>query len=524
MIKKRSLFSFFELKKTSGLVKLLVLLVFFVIFQIWVLGQESLTWDEIGHYQEGVAALQKDVFTISPNSPTFIPQLTALPVVFGLIDNQLFFARLMVISLAVLLALAIYFFVLGFASQKTAFWAVFFFLFEPLVFANSHYVTLDIGFTLLFFLAYWLFWVWLEKPNGWLTSIAGFSLGLCFASKVTGIGFFLFICLTLLVFGKKIAYFKLRVGYLIWLLVFILLGIWFTYRFTFGTLGGFTPNGLRLSNQIHQKLLLVNPQLAFLLEKIMTIPLPLGDFPRILKNALVFNLSPKQSFFLGEMRSSSGLLMFLLFLLKTPLPLLFLFFCGLKKISFSGFKIKLIIPLIAVFAFTLLTRMDLRLRYLLPVYPFLAIISALGLKRGWSLFLVFWFAVNFIFSLPHTLYYANLASRFFGPPYLVFSDSNLDWGQGLLALARYAQKNQIGQVNLSYYGIDDPNRHGFAGFLKERICKMPCFIDETVFNSQFEKKITAISITNWQECGWYKTDAFLPAKIKKVVGGSILIF
>lgn len=513
-----------EKDRLMGSLILLFLLVIFVFLEILAIESESLTWDEIGHYKEGLAAISYDIFNISPNSPTFIPQLAALPTVFGFDDNQLFFPRITIVLLTVLLAVGIYFFALSFFDIKTGLAAVFLFLFEPLIFANVHYTTLDTGFSLLFFLAYWLLVLFMERGSFLMGIFAGFSLGLALAAKVTAVGFLAIIFFILAIFKRENFKRNLSKGYWIVFCIFILAGIWFTYRFTFGNLGGFTEGDFRLSNKIYFKLEKFNPLLADYFKKAMSLPLPLGDFPRIFKNALVFNLTPKTSFFMGGMRESSGFLMLTLFVLKTPLPLLILLILGLTSF-WRGRGAIFIIPLMAVFIFVFLAKMDLRLRYLMPVYPFLAIIGAYGLRKAWTYFLLVWFLISFIKSFPHTISYANEVSLFFGKPYLIFSDSNIDWGQGLIALKKYAEKNNIGKVNLSYYGTDDPNKYGFRGFIKDNVCKKACLIDKTYTNFLLrEKEITAISITNWQECGFYQNEKYLPDRIKAVVGGSILVF
>lgn len=529
--------------------RLIPLLSFFLVILVFILleivsaGRESLTWDEIGHYQEGLAALTKNHFTISPNSPTFVPQLSALPTVFGLNklveskpypSDQLIFSRLVIILLTVFIAISIYFFALSLFDQITALLSVIFFLFEPTIFAHAHYITLDIGFTLLFFLAYWLFFLFINKPSYLLGIPSGFSLGLVIASKVTGIGFFAIIILFFTFLRKKLIKKKMNLSYFLLFFISVLAGIWFTYRFTYGTLGGFTEGGFRFSNKIYNQLHSYNSYIADVFRQSLSMPLPLGDFPRILKNAYVFNLNAKSAFFLGKTRESSGLLMLLLFILKTPIPLLILFILGIKRIYKEKNLLVVLIPLMSVFIFVFFSKIDLRLRYLMPLYPFLAIIAARGVstsikrykrKRLYFLLLIIWFLLSIKVSFPYAISYANEASNLLGKPYLIFSDSNIDWGQGLIVLKDYVDKNKVGRAKLSYYGTDDPNKYGFRGFAKENICKKSCFIDSTHTNSGLkEKEITAISITNWQECGFYKTELYLPSKIKDVLGGSILVF
>lgn len=514
----------------------------FILLEIKSLRAESLTWDEVGHYNEGLVALTKNHFTTSPNSPTFIPQLAALPSVFGLdkiVENspypseRLIFSRLVIVFFTILLSINIFFFSSFLFDQATALLSTMFFLFEPTIFAHAHYITLDMGFTLLFFIAYWFLFLLIKKPNRLLAIFSGFSLGLVFASKVTAVGFFALI-IFLLALNKRKEIKRTPKVYLMLFSIFILIGIWFTYRFSFGNLGGFTEGGNRLSNKIHNQLLNKNAFIAEVFKKSLSLPLPLGDFPRILKNAYVFNLGEKTAFFMGEMRKSSGILMLTLFILKTPITILILFILGLISIPKKENFWIVFIPIFSIFSFTFISNIDLRIRYLMPLYPFFFIIAARSFillfkkfkeLRVSLLLLLVWFFISLRLSFPHPISYANEATSFFDKPYLIFSDSNIDWGQGLAALNKYAKTRDIGKINLSYYGVDDPNQYGFFGFAKENICKASCTLESTYFNFQKrDREVTAISITNWQECGWYKTERYSPEKVKDVVGGSILIF
>ncbi len=512
----------------SSLVPILLTIAFtiFIFLQINSIDKESLTWDEIQHFKVGYAALLNNDFSVDPLSGTLISQLAALPSLFSF--NRLQHSRLVISFLSVITSFTIFFFTKRWFGSITALVASIFFLFEPTIFAHSHYVTLDIGFTLLFFITYWLLIVFQQKPTLNNIFFLGISTGFLFATKITGLAFFGITFIIFCLLFKKIISFK----YITVFLVTAFFAIWFVYRFQFATLGGFSEGGLRKSNEIVKKLEIINPKLSQFVKNAMIVPLPLGDYIRILKNSFVYNLNPKYSFFIGEMRDNPGRLYIPLLLFKLPLSLLIFFSIGLlayrKKLTL------ILVPIISILIYMFFSNVNLRLRYILPIYPFIVIISAIGFTNVYKKFLVFripllllyilFFTIS-IKSMPHTISYANEISGLFGKPYMVFSDSNIDWGQGLITLKDYVQKNNIGRVDLSYYGTDDPRDYGFIGFARENISKNSCTIETTIPNSKYkDKSIVALSITNWQECGWYKSDKYNVSKIKDVVGGSILIF
>ncbi len=130
-----------------------------------------------------------------------------------------------------------------------------------------------------------------------------------------------------------------------------------------------------------------------------------------------------------------------------------------------------ILPAAAVLlVMSLQTGLDLGVRYVLPMFPFLfvglgraAIAPGHGLAPSRVLLAgaVAWLLLGTLRVHPHELAYFNV---FAGGPaggqrYLV--DSNLDWGQDLLELRRWLDAHpQPGPVALAYFGAVDPRLAG----------------------------------------------------------------
>jgi hypothetical protein len=128
----------------------------------------------------------------------------------------------------------------------------------------------------------------------------------------------------------------------------------------------------------------------------------------------------------------------------------------------------LLVPPLAFFAAASHSRVDLGVRVVLPVLPFLYVLAA-GLacagccRVAGSVLLgacLAWCAISAARSDPNPLAYFNELAG--GPRGAAryFADSNLDWGQGLPQLKQYLDATGTGPVYLSYFGTDRPEAYG----------------------------------------------------------------
>jgi hypothetical protein len=126
------------------------------------------------------------------------------------------------------------------------------------------------------------------------------------------------------------------------------------------------------------------------------------------------------------------------------------------------------LPALVYFAFAMASGINLGVRHLLPIYPFLFVaLGAAATKTRWSRralpVLLLALAMESAAIYPHYLSFFNLfaGGAANGPKYLV--DSNADWGQDLKNLKIYVDRNRIdklcilyfGRARISYYGIDN---------------------------------------------------------------------
>jgi hypothetical protein len=128
----------------------------------------------------------------------------------------------------------------------------------------------------------------------------------------------------------------------------------------------------------------------------------------------------------------------------------------------------LLVPPLVFFAAGSYSRVDLGIRVVLPVLPFLYVLAAglacAGCCRAAGRVLLAaclaWCATSAARGDPNPLAYFNELAG--GPRGAVRSaaDSNLDWGQGLPQLKHYLDETGTGPVYLSYFGTDRPEAYG----------------------------------------------------------------
>ncbi|MBD3267383.1 hypothetical protein GF373_12005 [bacterium] len=171
-----------------------------------------------------------------------------------------------------------------------------------------------------------------------------------------------------------------------------------------------------------------------------------------------------------------------LFLVKTPLPLLLMLLGGLLAIASRAVKLDrmawvalAVIPGLYLFVLVFLNTANIGYRHALPALPFLLILlgGAFG-AQAWeklklwhnqprtrrtaviaavALALLFgWQARNVAAMHPHYISYFNSAIGGWKNGRFIAIDSNLDWGQDLLYLKKYIVEQNPPPMRLYYFG------------------------------------------------------------------------
>jgi hypothetical protein len=172
---------------------------------------------------------------------------------------------------------------------------------------------------------------------------------------------------------------------------------------------------------------------------------------------------------------------------KTPLPLLLGGPVGLCVLARDGWRERntwaqaplVVVVTILVFACTF-SRINIGIRHVLILYPFLALGAAYGAWRAWRaiqglkdrrwvlamttlLFAAFlWQFSTLVRAYPDYLPYFNETVRH---PERVLVDSDLDWGQDLDRLEDRAAQLKIAKLNLAYLGTVDLARESIPPYV-----------------------------------------------------------
>ena len=217
--------------------------------------------------------------------------------------------------------------------------------------------------------------------------------------------------------------------------------------------------------------------------KLLTYPLPVSKHFQLfipaceyltgLGMVFVHNMEGHHSFFLGQISSSGGWKLYfpVAVVLKWPLIVLGMGLWGvailLRERPWRRELLLMSIFPVVFFLMAILGRINIGVRHVLPVYPFLLIYA--GASAEWLLkSRKWWWALGLAVSLqaadvaryaPDYLSYFNV---FVNPArsYELLSDSNLDWGQGLVALRAYQAEHPGETIHLAYFGLVDPAWYG----------------------------------------------------------------
>jgi hypothetical protein len=167
------------------------------------------------------------------------------------------------------------------------------------------------------------------------------------------------------------------------------------------------------------------------------------------------------------------------FALKTTLPFLLLSLASLAWGAYRFFKERdtrflfLLAPVVVYSGFVLMSRIDIGVRYLLPAYMFLFIAGGALLERLWAsrragavvaVALVAWMCFEAARAYPDHMSYMNqLASR--APHWWYLSDSNVEWGDDVPALAAYLRARGERDVRAMFLGGFLTLHHYGVGYL-----------------------------------------------------------
>jgi len=416
-------------------------------------------------------------------------------------DNLLFLGRLPMILLTLLLGLAIFVISSKYWGWGGGLISLALYTLDPNFTAHGHLVTTDIAISLGYLLTIYLFLKFLKEPDWKNTLYTGLALGFSQLVKFTAVILYpvmLFLLAYYLVTNRIKIWSKIRP----YLKVFIILIVtWLIIWAGYGFSHKLSPktdsliNDLKYTNEasqlgitkmesdfnvtpksqeeIDQKSSVLAPaNKAYSFARYILIP---RDYFKGLMMVLTHVGGGHTSFLLG-MTSNQGWWYYfpVLFFAKTPIFTLAIFATSIYYFVLSK-KRKLeptyfAIAAVLILAIAMISRADLGLRHIFPIYPLLFVISGglYTIKDKW-IKVITWIALigllfEFWLTSPHFLSYYNEFAGGTSNGYNIAVDSNYDWGQDLKRVKSYIDSHDLqnvwveygwnGQSSLEYYMID----------------------------------------------------------------------
>ena len=458
----------------------------------WFIRTQSLTYDEPVHIAEGLDAWRYGRFEQYNDHPPLarlwcsLPlldqrwqvEIQKLPESFRVAriapdpESVAWRARAMNVLLGLLLAWLVWRVANRLFSRSGANFALALFAFSPALIAHFSVAATDGAATLLIFATGWALVRWRGSPTWARTFGLGLLLGLLLLAKFSTAPMFVLALLWMLLLGAERVirtparwnWSKTAVSLLLALFV-----VWAGYFFHVSRLT--VHNGVLTATFPNWSEPIVKPVHG---HANYSLTIPAGEYVEGFRELVRHNRQGQPAFFLGQVSTHGGWKLYypVVILLKWPTIVL--------ALSLAGFAIAIrrkvrVLPdlwIMASFpalymAMAIFARFNIGDRHVLPLYPFAILFAAVmwewaGQKPAAVALLMLLAVLNAADGLRFAPGYLSYFTPFVRPAesYRLLTDSNLDWGQGLLALRDYQSAHSGEPIALSYFGSMDPRFYG----------------------------------------------------------------
>jgi len=500
-------------------------LIFLFLIAVFSMRDDSLTMDEVAHLPAGYSYLIQKDMRLNPEHPPLIKDLSAIPLLFikdikfpseikdwkddvngqwgfgynflyqngNPVDKMIFWARIPMILVLILLGIYVFRWARELFGNKTAVLSLFLFSFSPTFIAHGRLVTTDVGAATGAFIALYYFVKFLKSNSNLNLIKSGIALGLAELVKFSLI--LLLPTFAILVFCWAIArsfYFRqflknlIHYGLLfILILVVAYVLVWLFYQFhtwnypperqardTDFILTSFPLKSLsKLLIWMAQKPIL-RPMAQYLLGLFMIFQRAAGG---------------NTTYFLGEVSAAGWKTYFpVVYAIKEPLAFHILLIIALLHtswlikrpfwqqpwqriklwLSYRFSEFAMLVFIVIYWLTSLSSNLNIGVRHLLPVFPFtILLVSSViiqwlkppfsKIKKPLLFLLLLWQLASVIFIYPHFLAYFNEIAGGPDQGYVLTVDSNLDWGQDLKRLTKWVEENKINNIYVDYFGGGD---------------------------------------------------------------------
>lgn len=410
------------------------------------------------------------------------------------------YGRIPIILIGILLGFYIFRFTKKLWGDLAGIIALVFYSFSPTFLAHTRLVTTDVAAAAAFFISFYYLYKWLKAPTRRNLWVFGIVLGLGLLVKFSTfllIPIFGFIVLVWAVLQKR---YKNYIGGFIFALIiaYIIVGAVYAYH-----VWNYPPQKQAIDTAFILSTFKFKP-LANLSIWISSQPYlrAWGDYFLGFLMTLQRSGGGNTTYYLGEVSANGSRSYFpVVYLIKEPLPYILLTFFALflcikryrervKKHWFSDFvellknnpaESGMLFTIIVYWVFSIQSNLNIGVRHILPTLPFIYALTARQISfwikggvierisdyRGfWQLFGLYWRRLKRGFIVIVLFIWAILSVVSVGPSFLTYFneiaggpnngykfvvDSNFDWGQDILRLSQFIEKNNIKEIKMDYF-------------------------------------------------------------------------
>lgn len=493
---------------------------------------DALTFDETAHLSAGYSYLAKKDYRMNPEHPPLAKDLAAVPLMFMDVefpdespswkegsqgrwwvqfnfgnellyksgndaDKMIFWGRFPMILLLILLGGFLFKWAKELRGNKMALLVLTLFSFSPTFIAHGRFVTTDVAAALGIAISTYYYLKFLKKPSKKTILIAGLVVGISMLFKFSlillvpffGVITIVSAWLKARIEGKLLSknIFKYVVLAMVVGAIAVFAVIWPGYQYNMMDYPAdlqFEENKAFLETTTIPEPI-INLNLWMSKNPVFR---PLSQYALGLLMATNRTATGNTTFFLGMVSASGWWFYFpVIYFLKIPLAFHILLVAALLSSIImavrKGFQYKIrdwidkhltefsmLIFLLIYLATSITGSLNIGVRHLLPIIPFLFLLVSMGindnikkikkplLKKGAIAFVIIllgWYVTSSLMVFPHYLTYFNESVG--GPEngYKYAVDSNLDWGQDLKRLKKWTEENQVDKIYIDYFGGGD---------------------------------------------------------------------